>query len=224
MKKLDNILVLVLITLCFSCTEISGQQKLEAFNYNGKNLNYTILLPLGFDSSKTYPVMIGPSDTKSASDQSFYWKGTTDSQGWILIGYKIYNATDAIDEIKALLNHLKSKYNVEGKKFHTVCFSANSASIFDLVMEMPDYFHGITGMAGNPNNNNKEKMKQLKGVKVQFIVGDQDTYWMSSAKRSHQLLLDIGVESTIEIIKNGQHVMKPLIGKGFLDRAENLRK
>jgi hypothetical protein len=46
---------------------------------------------------------------------------------------------------------------------------------------------------------------------------------MNSARKSHQLLLDIGVNSTIEIIKNGQHVMKPLIGRGFLDKAKWLR-
>ncbi|MEH6537679.1 MAG: hypothetical protein V7719_14865 [Psychroserpens sp.] len=217
-------IIILVITFSLGVTNLFGQQNLDTFNYNGKSLNYTILLPLDFDSTKTYPVMVGPSDTISASDQSFYWRGTKDSQGWILIGYKIYNATGSIDEIKALLNHLKSKYKVEGDKFHTVCFSANSASIFDLVMEMPEYFAGITGMAGNPSANNKEKLKQLKGVKVQFVVGDKDNYWMGSAKRSHQLLLDMGVESTIEIIKNGQHVMKPLIGKGFLDRAERLRK
>ncbi|WP_298761631.1 hypothetical protein [uncultured Psychroserpens sp.] len=224
MKQLKTVLeLLLLITFCFNCKGLTAQQKLETFLYEEEKLNYTILLPLDYDATKTYPVMVGPSDTKSANDQSFYWRGTKDSQGWILIGYKVYNATNRIGEVKALFEHLKSKYQVEGNKFHTVCFSANSASIFDLVMEMPEYFAGITGMAGNPNNGNKEKLKQLKGVKVQFVVGDKDAYWMRSAKRSHQLLLDFGVESTIEIIKNGQHVMKPLVGKGFLDRAERLR-
>ncbi|AXT20423.1 hypothetical protein D7030_04695 [Flavobacteriaceae bacterium AU392] len=223
MKKLNIIISLVFIVLCSSCTSVSSQQKLETFNYNGKNLNYTILLPLDFNASKTYPVLVGPSETDSANDQSFYWRGTTDSQGWILVGYSVYNATNRINEVKALFEHLKSKYNVEGNKFHTTCHSANSAGIFDLVMEMPEYFAGITGMAGNPNNNNPEKMKQLKGVKVQFIVGDQDTYWMSSAKKSHQILKNFGIESSIEIIKNGKHVLKPLVGKGFLERAKRLR-
>jgi len=222
--KMIKYIILLAVTLSLNVNSLFGQQKLKTFRYNGKNLNYTILLPLGFDATKTYPVLVGPSDTKSATDQSFYWRGTEDSQGWILIGYKIYEASTGVAEVKALFEHLKSIYQVEGNKFHTVCFSANSAGIFDLVMQMPDYFAGITGMAGNPNTNNKEKLKQLKGVKVQFVVGDKDTYWMSSAKRSHQFLLDIGVESTIEIIKNGQHVMKPLIGKGFLDRANRLRK
>ncbi|WP_299111700.1 hypothetical protein [uncultured Winogradskyella sp.] len=213
----------VLIILYLSCNRVVSQQKLETFTYNGKALQYTVMLPLDFDSSKTYPVMIGPSEIESVSDQSFYWRGVKDSQGWILINYEIYNATNRIEEIKALLEHLKTKYHVEGNKFHTVCFSANSAGIFDLVMEIPEYFTAITGMAGNPNNSNTEKMKKLKGVKVQFIVGDKDTYWMNTAKKSHKILQSIEVESSIEIIKNGKHVMEPLIGKGFLDRAERLR-
>ncbi len=216
-------IILLVITFCFGAAKLFGQQKLEKFEYNGKNLSYTVILPLNFDSTKTYPVLVGPSEAESVNDESFYWQGIKDSQGWILIGYRIYGASKRTGEIKALLNQLKGIYNVEGNKFHTVCFSANSAGVFDLVMEMPNYFVGITGMAGNPNNSNKEKLKQLKGVKVQFVVGDRDTYWMGSAKRSHQILSDIGVESSIEIIKNGQHVMKPLIGKGFLDRAERLR-
>ncbi|TJY37764.1 hypothetical protein [Pontimicrobium aquaticum] len=220
MKKLNCI---ILSMIFFSTVYVFGQQKLETFEYQGEKLSYTILLPINFDATKTYPVMVGPSQAKSVNDESFYWKGTKDSQGWILIGYRIYGAANRTNEIKALFNHLKSTYNVEGNKFYTTCHSANSAGIFDLVMEMPNYFSGIIGMAGNPNNSDKEKMKQLKGVKVLFIVGDQDTYWMSSAKKSYKILQEIGVESSIEIIKNGKHVMKPLIGKGFLDRVERLR-
>lgn len=224
MKRSSSIIKALVIIFSLSILPLFGQQKLETFKYKGKDVKYTILLPLNFDATKTYPVLVGPSEVKSANDQSYYWRGTKDSQGWILVNYGIYRGTRKMGEVKALLNHLKSKYNVEGNKFHTVCFSANSAGIFDLVMSMPNYFAGITGMAGNPNNSNKEKMKKLKGVKVQFVVGDRDTYWMRSAKESHKILRGLGVQSSIEIIKNGQHVLTPLIGKGFLERAHKLRK
>jgi len=214
---------LLIVLFCISINSVYAQQKMGNFKHNGKNYSYTVQLPLNFDATKTYPVLVGPSEAATIKDESFYWQGTEDSQGWILIGYRIYGASNKTDEIKTLFEHLKTTYHVEGNKFHTVCFSANSAGIFDLVMEMPDYFTGITGMAGNPNNSYKEKLKQLKGVKVQFVVGDKDSYWMGSAKKSHKLLKELGVESSIEIIKNGQHVMKPLIGKGFLDRADRLR-
>ena len=224
MKISNNSILLLLIVFFLNTMPFFSQQKLNRFEYKGKSFNYTIQLPLNYDKTKEYPVLIGPSEAESIKDESFYWQGVKNTQGWILIGYKIYRGTNRTAEIKALLEHLKTNYRVEGNKFHTVCFSANSASIFDLVMNMPNYFAGITGMAGNPNNSNKEKLKQLKDVKVQFVVGGRDTYWMRSAKKSQQLLQEFGIESTIEIIKNGEHVMKPLIGKGFLDRAERLRK
>ena len=222
MNKLNNSILLIL--MCLNSLPFFGQQRMEKFEYKGKSFSYTIHLPSDFDSTKTYPVLVGPSNAKSVKDESYYWQGIKNTQGWILVGYRIYRGANRIGEIKAFLNHLKSKYKVEGNKFHTTCHSANSAGIFDLVMNMPNYFAGITGMAGNPNNGNKERLKKLKGVKVQFIVGDRDTYWMNSAKRSHQILRELGVESSIEIIKNGQHVLTPLIGKGFLDRANRLRK
>ncbi len=214
----------LLVFLTSLSAGIIHAQKIESFQYKGKSFNYIVQLPSNFDASKTYPVLIGPSDLEDVNDRCFYWNKTKDTFGWILIDYKIFNAVNRTDEIKALLEHLKSTYSVEDNKFHTVCFSANSAGIFDLVMAIPSYFAGITGMAGNPTTSNEENLKNLKGVKVQFVVGDQDTYWLNAANKSHQLLRELGVNSTIEIIKNGQHVMKPLIGEGFLTRANRLRK
>lgn len=217
--------ILILAITNFGCTSFaSAQQNLEYFTYEGQKLNYTVILPNDYDASRHYPLLIGPSDAKTVDDESFYWQGVTDTKGWILIGYSIYNAVSRADEIKALLNHLRATYKVEGNKFHAVCFSANSASIFELVMTIPDYFAGITGMAGNPNYRDEEKLKKLKGVKVQFVVGDTDTYWMNSAKKSHEKLIALGIDSQIEIIKGGKHVMTPLIGDGFLTRANRLRK
>ncbi|WP_353778578.1 hypothetical protein [Winogradskyella sp. 3972H.M.0a.05] len=211
------------LLICITVTSVFGQKKIETFSYKGKNHNYIIQLPEDFDASKTYPVLIGPSEVKSLEDESFYWRGNSNTQGWILVSYPIYSATGRIGEVKAFLGHLKELYNVEGDKFHAVCFSANSSSIFELVMQIPEYFKGITGMAGNPSNSNKESLKRLKGLKVQFVVGDRDTYWMRAAEQSHSILKGHGVDSKLEIIKNGQHVMEPLIGKGFLDKANRLR-
>jgi predicted peptidase len=204
-----------------NCT--AGKREFAEFEFEGKKLKYAIQLPDNYDSSKTYPVLVGPSEVKGKGDQSFYWKGTKDTYGWILVDYRIYNATRRVDEVKVFLDHLKSEYNVEGNKFHLVCFSANSSGIFSLAMAIPEYIEGITGMAGNPGTTNETQLSKLTGVKVQFVVGDKDTYWMNAAKQRHAILKKIGVDSSIEIIKNGPHVMGDLVGKGFLERANRLR-
>ena len=221
----NNSSPLILLTfLLVSCTGFARDKRTFAtFNYKGKSYTYAVQLPEDFDATKTYPVLIGPSEVEGKDVQSFYWRDTKTTKGWILVDYTIYGAVKRTGEIKALLEHLKSTYKVEGNKFHTVCFSANSAGIFDLVMAMPEYFAGITGMAGNPGTTDKEKLKKLRHVKVQFVVGDQDTYWMNAAKKRHQILQEIGVDSSIEIIKNGRHVLTNLIGEGFLERANRLR-
>ena len=220
MKKLICSLSLsfsILLTCC------AGEREIKTFDYNGKKLKYAVQLPNDYDASKTYPVLVGPSEVVGKDVQSFYWRDTKDTYGWILVDYSIYNSVSRKDEIKAFLDHLKSQYNVEGNRFHTVCFSANSASIFDLVMEIPEYFVGITGMAGNPRATDKSRLSRLKNVKVQFVVGDKDTYWMNAAKKRHQDLLDAGIDSSMEIIPIGKHVLSELIGKGFLERASRLR-
>ena len=216
-------LCILLLTLACSIPVVASNRVFKEFTFNGKPIRYAIQLPNDFDPSKTYPVLIGPSEVKNKDDQSFYWSGVKDTQGWILIDYPIYEYDRRKKEVQAFLDHLRSEYNVERNKFHTVCFSANSAGIFDMVMDIPQNFHSITGMAGNPGTRDKEKLRALKSVKAQFVVGDRDNYWMKAAKDRHQLLLETGAESSIEIIKNGQHVMTNLIGKGFLTRAEKMR-
>lgn len=222
MKKIKGLLLTAtLLVILTNCT--AGNREFSEFEFDGKRLQYAVQLPNDFDPAKTYPVIVGPSEVEGRDDQSFYWKGTKDTYGWILVDYKIYNATRRVEEVKAFLEHLKSKYKVEGNKFHTVCFSANSAGIFSLVMEIPEYIAGITGMAGNPGTTDESELAKLKGIKVQFVVGDKDTYWMGAAKKRHAILKKIGVDSSIEIIKKGPHVMTSLVGKGFLERADRLR-
>ncbi len=195
----------------------------ETFQSAGISIEYAIQLPSNFEPNKAYPVLIGPGDGTPNSSRSYYWQDIQDTEGWILVEYKIYEFRSRKAQIKALLDHLLEEYKIEERKFHTVCFSANSAGIFNMVMEIPGYFAGITGMAGNPNISNKEKLKNLQTVKVQFVVGDKDSYWMRAAQRSHAALQELGVNSQIEIIKNGKHVLTGLIGKGFLERANRLR-
>lgn len=215
--------MIFLLFLGSACTVQGSTREFKTFNFEGKSVKYAIQLPDNFDSDKTYPVAIGPSEVKANGDQSFYWRGVNDTYGWILVDYTIYNAIGRQAEMIALMDHLRSEYKVEGNEFHTICFSANSAGIFDLVMALPDHFHSITGMAGNPGTTKQDKLSRLKGVKVSFVVGDKDTYWMNAAKDRHQRLQEIGVDSRIEIIKNGPHVLTELIGKGTLERMNKLR-
>ena len=221
MSRLVLIIVVFGLVGCVAKGQ-SSRHTIESFESKGKTLKYGIQYPKNFDASKTYPVAIGPSDPEK-DGQSFYWNGTKDTQGWILIDYKIYQSTGYKDEVIALFNHLGKKIHIEGRKFHTVCFSANSAGIFDLVMEIPDYFQSITGMAGNPSRKTNQEYESLKSLKVRFIVGDKDNYWMNSAIDRNKRLQEAGVDSSIFIVKDGKHVLEDYIGEKFIAHLQLLR-
>lgn len=219
---MSRFFIIMFIGLSYTCVAQTSKRVFESFNYDGKKIPYAIQLPADYDASKVYPVAIGPSEVESKDDQSYYWRDVKDTYGWILLDFQIYGGKK--DIVAALIDHIRASYRVEGDKFHAICFSANSARIFDLVMNISEDFHSITGMAGNPGTRNAQDLARLKDVKVRFVVGDRDTYWMNAAKDRHTKLLEAGVDSQIEIIRNGNHVLTELIGEGTLSRMDKLRE
>ncbi len=189
---------------------------------SGKSTPYAVHLPDGFDASKTYPVLVGPGDAEKGKDPGYYWQTDPYSHGWIIVDAHLWRAGTA-KSLATLLDKLLEDYNVEGGKFHTACWSANSAGIFKLTIANADRFHSITGMAGNPRSLSKKDITALNHVKVQFVVGENDSYWRKSAQSSYEKLKAGGIETTIEIVPNGEHVLTALIGAGFMKRLENAR-
>ena len=100
---------------------------------------------------------------------------------------------------------------------------AKSAGIFDLAMANADRFHSITGLAGDPGSLNDDRIAALKKMKVQFVVGENDSYCRKAAEDDHKKLKAGGVETYLEIIPKGGHILKDLIGGGFISRLEKLR-
>ena len=189
---------------------------------NGEGIPYAVHLPDGFDPENTYPALIGPGDGVKGEDAGFYWKTDPHGHGWIIIDAQLWEPATK-KNLATLLDAVLADFNVEGGKFHVVCWSANSAGIFRLVIDHADRFHSITGMAGNPSGLSKTDIQALQEVKVQFVVGENDAYWHRSARNAHEKLEAGGVDSVFEIVPDGEHVMTDLVGKGFVQKLEKLR-
>ncbi len=58
--------------------------------------------------------------------------------------------------------------------------------------------------------------------RVQFIVGQNDSYWKKGSEGWHQRFLNAGMKSTLEIIPNGEHVMPEIKGKPIFDRLDSI--
>jgi dienelactone hydrolase len=189
---------------------------------SGQTLPYAVHLPPDYDSEQAYPVLVGPGDGEEASDPGFYWQTDPNIPGWIIVDAQLWES-DTASNIDWVLDAVLDAHKVEGDKFHAVCWSANSAGIFRLITANADRFHSITGMAGNPAGVSGSDLEALQSVKVQFVVGENDTYWQRSARDAHEKLVAGGVNSVFEIVPNGEHVMKNLIGEPFIQKLEKLR-
>jgi len=189
---------------------------------SGESIPYAVHLPPAYDAEASYPVLIGPGDGEDGAEAGFYWRTEPHIDGWIIVDAQLWES-DTKDNIGALLDAVLAEFNVEGGKFHAVCWSANSAGIFRLITDHAERFHSITGMAGNPRGVSGDDIDALQLVKVQFVVGENDRYWQRSARDAHDLLVAGGVDSVLEIVPNGEHVMTEQIGAGFMQKLEKLR-
>jgi hypothetical protein len=222
-RLLCTLSILIAITLPAVSAAADGRTLYSVITTNsGSEVAYAVRLPDGFDPENTYPVLLGPGDGVEGADPGFYWKTDAHSHGWIIVDAQIWEP-ETKKNLDVLLDAVIADFKVEGKKFHAVCWSANSAGVFRLVTDHASRFHSITGMAGNPSGVSKEDIQALKSVKVQFVVGENDSHWQRSARSAHEKLKLGGVDTVLEIVPNGEHVMTELVGKGFMQKLDKLR-
>jgi pimeloyl-ACP methyl ester carboxylesterase len=215
--------ILPVLLLLLSSIAQGGEtlyQELELTD--GGTVYFAVHLPDDYDAANTYPVLIGPGDGMEGKEPGFYWQSDPYSHGWIIVDAQLWER-DTQQSFAEVLDWIQENLPVEGGKFHAVCWSANSAGIFDLVIDHAARFYSITGMAGNPRNLSSADVKALAGLKVQFVVGENDRGWQASARQAHKTLQAGGVDSQLEIVPNAPHVMKELVGEPFMQRLEKLR-
>ena len=121
-----------------------------------------------------------------------------------------------------MLAWVRRSYKVRGGGFHISGWSRNSAGVFEIAMAYPADFLSITGIAGMPSADSEPDIGKLSGVRVQFVVGERDSYWRKGSERWFGLMQSKGIQATLEIIPGGEHVMPELKNKPIFDRMDRL--
>ena len=221
-----NIFVLTCFFL-FASLAFGQHKKKEATfkNANGKKMKYAYNLPENYTQNKEYHVLIAPGGgTADDSNDFLFWGSNTVEYDWILIETNATIRSNNMKMLKGFLDHLKQQFQPKGNEFHVMGFSANSAGAFKVALSLPEYFHSVTGVPGHPRTTNKRELVKLKNLKVNFIVGERDGYWLNSAKRFNNTLKELGVEVKLQIIKDGGHVLREIIGDRFMKLMEWLKE
>ena len=191
-------------SLSAETVSIPGAPQLEA----------SIELPPDFDAAIAYNVLVSPGN--------FYWQERPSQPGWITVSSDGFWGDDRIESSKRLLDWLRDHYQLRNDGFHAAGWSANSAGVFEIVARYPAEFLSITGIAGMPGAGSEGDLSNFAGLHVQFIVGENDRYWRRGSERWFELMQEAGIETTLEIIANGDHVMPEIANGPLFERLDGL--
>ena len=216
LSKFSPIIILAMISTAFSFSQNNKIEKVFT-SKSEKKINYAYSLPQNFDSAKDYNVLIAPGGgTSDDSDDFILWRNCKNNFDWILLET---NATfgNSINTLKEFLDYLNENLHVIENKFHIMGFSANSADTFNVALNLPNYFHSVTGVPGHPRTNNKSDLIKLRNMEVNFIVGENDTYWLNAAEKYNTMLKELSIEVKLNIVKNSNHKLTSIVGDRFID-------
>lgn len=177
----------------------------------GKTIELDYYLPDDFDTEKSYPVMLAPG--------SFFLQDDPAAFGWVIVRAGIEEPRFTARDASVVLNQISTVVVPRGGKFHMMGYSANSGGVFRIAAALRTRFAGILTIPGHPRK--RSEYEAIKQMKIRFIVGARDGYWLREAKKAHAQFQALGADTDIEIVENGGHVLKHLAGAPLFKRIDD---
>jgi hypothetical protein len=188
-------------------------------------LPFSVDLPVGYDPSRAYPVLIAPGHGKKVEGNwgGLFWGEDTSQRGWITVESPSFLMTEPINSTAQLLDEVARRYKVEGGKFHIACYGPSSGAAFACAMKYPERVKSIVAIPGFPVTEKTEELEKLRGIRVSFIVGEKDGVWRPNVEVAHARLTKLGVDSYLEVVPGSGHLLQDMFGGELAERLALLR-
>jgi predicted esterase len=193
---------------------------------DGVDLPFSVDLPVGFDPSKAYPVLIAPGIGKKVEGNwgGLFWGEDTSQRGWITVECTSFLLADPISTTLKLLDEIDRRYKVEGGKFHIACYGPSSGPAFAIAMAAPKRIKSLSALPGFPVTDDEKELKKLVEIRISFIVGSNDAIWLNESQRAYDRLKTLGVDCYLEIVQGSNHLLRDMFGGEFAERLELMRQ
>jgi hypothetical protein len=192
---------------------------------DGTELPYSVDLPVGFDPRQPCPVLVAPGVGKEVEGSwgGLFWGEDTAQRGWITVESPSFLFEDPIGSTGQLLDEIARRYKIAGGKVHVACYGPTAGSGFAIAMSAPGRVASLWAVPGFPLTDKDEELRKLTGVKVSFIVGDRDPFWLQETQLAYARLKGLGVETFLEIVPGGGHLLEEMFGGEFGERLNLVR-
>lgn len=212
--SLTTLVITILVASLSAAQDVPAAtpDRVEVFKFSaGKTIELDYYLPSGFEAHKSYPVMLAPG--------SFFLQDDPAAFGWVVVRAGIGDRRFTTKDAETVLDHLSKMVRPRSGQFYIMGYSANSEGIFRIAAALPTHFAGILTIPGHPRQSGE--YETLAGMKIRFIVGERDGYWLREATKAHTQFMELGTDTDIEIIENGGHVLKQLAGEPLFRRIDD---
>ena len=186
----------------------------------GVAVHYKVVLPDGYDATKTYPAIIvfggGPQTMNSVNGTlTRNFQAEAEKRGYIVVGVAAPDGDlffeDGARIFPDFLKMILSDYKIENGKFHIAGPSNGGIASFHVAAANPQYFLSITAFPGYMWDPRDAKLQAISKMCVFMYVGENDEYrWHPEMQREVEYLRAKGTVARYTVEKGQPHRLDTL--------------
>jgi predicted esterase len=245
MKRQKSIRMLLAVAAAATAMLSVGRVRAEvleaAKTVGDTDVHYKVVLPDGFDPTKTYPAILafgGGPQTMNTVDSILerYFRSEAEKRGYIVIapaapdGDLFFEDGDRI--FPQFLQMMLKDYKIKDEKFHIAGVSNGGIAAMHVAALNPQYFLSVTAFPGYMWQPSAAKVMAISKMCVFLYVGENDPYmWHSEMKREAAYLSAHGTVARYSVEAGEPHRIETLAGAGaarlfdgFEETAKGCRK
>src|SRR5579863_3641535 len=188
----------------------------------GATVQYKVVLPIGYDPSKTYPAILafgGGPQTMNTVDSVLNrnFRAEAEKRGYIVVapaapeGQLFFE--DGARIFPEFLKMILADYKIQDSKFHIAGPSNGGIAAFHVAAANPQYFLSVTAFPGYMWEPSPAKLQAISKMCVFMYVGENDQYmWHAEMKKEAEWLRSKGTVARYTVEKGQPHRMETLAG------------
>ena len=210
------------IVAMFAAQPVQAELLEKTKKVGGATVRYKVVLPDGYDPSKTYPAILafgGGPETMNTVDNVLNrnFRAEAEKRGYIVVAPAAPNDQlffeDGARIFPDFLKMIEADYRIQDNKFHIAGPSNGGIAAFHVAALNPQYFLSVTAFPGYMWEPSAAKLEAISKMCVFMYVGENDEYmWHAEMKREAEVLRSRGTIARYTVEKGQPHRMDTLAG------------
>ena len=236
-RVIGGIGLAVVVASAFAILPARGSVVDQTKKVRGVTVHYKVVLPDGYDATKTYPGIIafgGGPQTMNTVDGVLTrnFRAEAEKRGYIVVAPAAPNDELFFENgariFPDFLKMILADYRIADGKFHIAGPSNGGIAAFHVAAANPQYFVSVTAFPGYMWEPTNAKLLAISKMCVFMYVGENDEYrWHDEMKQEAEFLRSKGAVARYAVEKGQPHRLETLAGANasrLFDNFEETKK